>query len=272
MNIRIKDLEKLDQIGVYAMINNRTNKVYIGSTRTSFKKRLNIHLMRLKNNNHENKYLNYAYNKDSKYFEFRILHITDNNLKWEQRAIDIFKPFKKRGYNINPFAAQPPINITKEVIKKRANTFKITINEAIKYYRLLQNNEIEKNDIPIKYRNLACSYINKTIWNKGKKYDLTNHLKVPKKIKGNRDNFTKTMMKKSYKIEVLDLNMISLGIWENTYDLVEWSKTNILPIKSRFSVSRMNIKIHELQYDGIRKAARKNTSYKGLFFKFIEPS
>ena len=39
----MKDLEKLDQIGVYAMINNRTNKVYIGSTKTSFKKRLNIH-------------------------------------------------------------------------------------------------------------------------------------------------------------------------------------------------------------------------------------
>lgn len=273
MNVRSKDINKLEKSGVYVIHNLRANKVYIGST-NNFNSRLSTHEIRLKANNHENSYLQRAYNKDSKFFEFRLLLICDDYINWEQRAFDIYKPFDKRGYNICKIAGAPPRILSEETLKKRSETFKVTINEAMKYYKLLKLNKITENDIPDKYRKLALSYIDKKIWNKGKTYKSTEHLKVPKKKKGSRKKFIETMLSKNEDILVYDKNNNFINSWKTISELIEYSKSkdNMLPINSRFKKDRMNVNNSELLYPGIKKALRTNTLYKGLFFKYKEPS
>lgn len=273
MNIRLKDIKKINKKGIYAIKNIKNNKVYIGSTRTSFKSRLESHEFRLKANNHENIYLQRAYNKDKKFFEFRILFICDKNdeFEWEQRAFNLYQPFQERGYNMNKIAFGPPKVLSKEVIDRRSKTFKSTINTAMKYYHKLKNGEINEEDIPKKYKKLALSYVNRKVWNKGKKYKSTDHLKVPKKTKGCRKNFKISMLQKADQVLVYDLNMNFLGKWNSAMELDEWSLTdsNDLPIVTK--KPRKGCVAKQLNAFNVRKCARLNKPYKGLFFK-LEPS
>lgn len=53
-------IENLDKQGVYQIKCTVSDKIYIGSTSTSFIKRLNQHLYSLRANNHKNQYLQNA--------------------------------------------------------------------------------------------------------------------------------------------------------------------------------------------------------------------
>jgi hypothetical protein len=53
-------IENLDKQGVYQIKCVTSNKIYIGSTSTSFIKRLNHHLSMLRVNKHKNPYLQNA--------------------------------------------------------------------------------------------------------------------------------------------------------------------------------------------------------------------
>lgn len=48
-------------IGIYKILNTKNNKVYIGQTK-DYDKRIREHLQYLKNNTHQNKYLQRTYN------------------------------------------------------------------------------------------------------------------------------------------------------------------------------------------------------------------
>ena len=151
----INSKEELQKTGVYQNRNVIHGKVYIGSTTTSFQKRFDHHLHCLINNKHKNRYLQNAWNKYGKdNFIFEILSICsiDICLLKEQEYLDKIK-FK---YNINPISSGTP-NLSKEVIERRAESLR-------RYWKEHGTNKI-KGHIP---------------WNKGKKYNSTNHLKVPK--------------------------------------------------------------------------------------------
>lgn len=105
-------------------------------------------------------------------------------------------------------------------------------------------------------------------WNKGKKYDNTNHLKVPKRQKGSRINYSETRRNNNPDIYVYTQDGQFLGHWRSGLDLEEETKNGlILPISGRFSKPRRGVPIHILQNVNILKALRENKPYKGLIIK-----
>ena len=93
--------------GIYVIKNKTNDKVYVGSSK-SLNKRISQHLSSLRNNNHENDYLQKSFSKyGEKSFEFKILvKIQEDNLcKAEQYWIDYYKSYKEEnGYNLIRFA------------------------------------------------------------------------------------------------------------------------------------------------------------------------
>jgi len=94
-------------IGIYQIVNNINNKVYIGSTLKSFKYRFKSHIYLLKRNKYENPILQNAWNKygDDK-FTFKIIESFNNIsseklLKLEEHHINQYNTTnRKYGYNI----------------------------------------------------------------------------------------------------------------------------------------------------------------------------
>jgi len=94
--------------GIYGVHCLANNKIYIGST-NNFKRRLQRHVNDLKNNRHDNLYLQRAWNKyGSKVFRFRTFSLCDESelIKEEQRWIDRFEGCV---FNMQP-AGKPPVN------------------------------------------------------------------------------------------------------------------------------------------------------------------
>ncbi len=101
--------EDLEQTGIYAIVNRKTNKFYIGSASRSFRHRWYGHKFQLKHNKHHSTYLQNAWNKYSaSMFAFLILEVVpkhewaDNNylVSVEQIWLDAFRP----AYNTSPTA------------------------------------------------------------------------------------------------------------------------------------------------------------------------
>ena len=263
MNINVRDLDKLNQKGIYCIVNTKNNKVYIGSTTISFEYRFKTHYWRLEANNHENKYLQRSWNKYKKYFIFRVMLVTDN-LDFEQRAFNLYKPFGKKGYNLNKKACVPPQNLSKKVIKKRSKTFKKTINKAMTYYYKVKENELLLENVPIKYRKLVNHYINNVPWNKNKKgYTV----KYPSKRKNTEEGLKKRKeaFRKLRKGILVYKNNILLFKYNDIEELLLDEN-----IKEHVSLYRSKSG-NELKKPNIYNSCRTNKPYKGLLFKF-EPS
>jgi group I intron endonuclease len=114
-----------DYAGVYAIVNLRSNKFYIGSSVNIYNRKLR-HFWELKNKTHPNKHLQNAYNKDSKYFimiEIEKIENKEDVYKAEQRWLDELTPYdNKIGYNISPTAEDcTGIKRTPEQIEKMRN-------------------------------------------------------------------------------------------------------------------------------------------------------
>lgn len=96
---------------VYRIINKINNKVYIGSTIDSERRKLE-HLSQLNRGVHINTYLQRSYDKHGKdAFIFDVIEEGLENgelLKKEQHYIDLFNSSNSNfGYNISPYANQP---------------------------------------------------------------------------------------------------------------------------------------------------------------------
>lgn len=93
--------------GIYKITNLITNKVYVGSAINLYVRK-NIHYSRLRNNKHENSYLQNAWNKDGvESFKFEVIELCDSSklLEWEQFYIDAYNACDRDcGYNIIPIA------------------------------------------------------------------------------------------------------------------------------------------------------------------------
>jgi group I intron endonuclease len=94
--------ELRNNFGIYLIKNKINNKYYIGKTEENFYRRWTFHKWQLKNNIHENKHLQRAFNKyglDN--FEFKILVVCNANddiNKLEKEYIEIYDSYKN-GYN-----------------------------------------------------------------------------------------------------------------------------------------------------------------------------
>lgn len=92
--------------GIYAIINLKNNKFYVGST-TNFYVRRKGHFNDLKGNKHKNTYLQNAFNLASKYFimvEIEVISDLEILREREQYWLDEFKSYDRTiGYNINKF-------------------------------------------------------------------------------------------------------------------------------------------------------------------------
>ncbi len=258
-----------------------SGKCYIGSTVMTFEKRKNHHVWHLRENKHKNVHFQNAWNKHGEEnFEYFILEKCEKNkcLEREQYYLDTLlfanefiegtsNKFKELGYNINPLATGTP-NLSKETISKRTKTFSKYINEASEYYQKFKNFEIDLDDIPEKYMSMIYSWLNNIPWNKGKKYESTEHLKVPKtkteKYYKRIENDKERRRNNATEIEIYKDNIL-IGTWRSAPDLYEWSLTeeNNLPIEF---TGKIKDKI--LLPQNISKSCKSNKLYKGLYFKY----
>lgn len=115
--------------GIYKIQCVVTDMVYIGSTTVSFKKRFKKHKQRLRNNYHENGYLQYAWNKYGEatfeFIEFEPLTDIDIVKTREQFWLDIFmKKGKKHCFNLSPNACGGNTIISDEIRQKQSDNIK----------------------------------------------------------------------------------------------------------------------------------------------------
>ena len=131
--------ENIDKKGIYFIICDRYSKIYVGSTSESFRKRFTHHKTSLKNKKHKNSYLQNIFNKyGENSFKFKIVEILDENiLDREQFYIDSIVD----KININPIASGTP-NLSLETIKKRAQTVKKFMRDAVNYFKLYEKGDI----------------------------------------------------------------------------------------------------------------------------------
>lgn len=263
MNVKYENYNDLNLKGVYIILNTINRKYYIGSTDVSFQNRFKNHFIALKNNKHKNWHLQAAWNKYGEdAFIFIIFKVLTNNIRdVEQYYLDI--RIKDMCYNINPKATGPcyeQISIDKQI-----QSSKRFYKECLPYYKKVKNGEIKLKDVPEIFHDRIKSYLQITPWNKGQHYKSTEHLKVKHKL-GDRSNCKNTIRNKLPEVYVYDSNKNFLGRFRSSKDLEELSNTLNLPIKSRFSVKRMNVPLNYLQSVNINKAIKTQKTYKGLYF------
>lgn len=98
--------------GIYRIENTKTRKVYIGQA-GNLRKRYLDHISALRRDNHDNSYLQNAWNKyDEEDFVFSILEEceADKLAQQEQHWMDYYRCYDRRyGYNINPSSTNNPM-------------------------------------------------------------------------------------------------------------------------------------------------------------------
>lgn len=91
----------MDKCGVYMIKNIINNCIYIGCTRTTFNHRYKTHIWALKNNRHENKHLQYAFNKyNDNNFEFSIIKVIEDVDLIYESEIEVIKEYKNKGFSL----------------------------------------------------------------------------------------------------------------------------------------------------------------------------
>lgn len=94
--------ENKNKIGIYGIHNIVDNKVYIGQTGESFKRRYFHHNWKLRNGSHDNKYLQNAWNKYGEdNFEFIVVEIVKDPKKLDELEIEYISHYKNLSLSYN---------------------------------------------------------------------------------------------------------------------------------------------------------------------------
>jgi len=152
-----KGKRQQEEAGIYKIVNIINGKTYYGSS-IQLSTRISNHKVCLRNNNHENKYLQNAWNKyGEENFRFEIVEIIDvNNLSIsesikkvqskEQEYLDLYHTYEvNKGYNIDKIASGGREKITWETID--ALNTRISKDQIKKVIQLLQDECNSFNDI-----------------------------------------------------------------------------------------------------------------------------
>lgn len=118
---------------------------------------------------------------------------------------------------------------------------------------------------------------NSTPWNKGKQYESTDHLKVPKtrtkKLIEQKKLYSKYLRDNAPEIYVYDLNNNFLGKWNSSKDLEDYSKFENCILNSHMILRNKNgrngLSPYLLKSTNINKSIKTNEAYKGLIFKTV---
>lgn len=92
----------MERSGIYCIINNNNGKMYVGQS-VHLSERIKQHFSELKRGKHPNKYLQRDFNKDAKFFTWKILELVDvrNLNEREKYWIEFYHTRNhKYGYNI----------------------------------------------------------------------------------------------------------------------------------------------------------------------------
>jgi len=118
-----------EQYGIYKILNLINNKVYIGSTLHSLRKRWSHHKSALSNQTHRNPYLQKAWNKHGKSaFEFSIIEECDKN--YSQKLLR-----EKEDYWMKFYDSQNPLkgyNLMTSAFPTHSESSKLKTSEAMK--------------------------------------------------------------------------------------------------------------------------------------------
>ena len=267
----MKNITEIEKFGIYKILNKSNGKFYIGSTTESFRKRFNLHKYHLRNDKHKNSHLQYSWNKYGEdTFEFLILEkceLKETVLDREQYYIDS-NDFEML-YNINPFATGG-LQFSEETLLKRAKTLSKLNKERSERYKLWNKGILSLENLSENEIKLFNLWKNRIPWNKGIKYKSTDHLKVSKKIKGDRSKDRETKRNNAPEIEVYHNDKL-IGVFRSAKDLEEFSTTDEcnFEVTSRFKGSeRMGAPSRKLRAPNINVSCRTGEPYKGLIFKF----
>ena len=133
--------------GIYKITNLVNNKFYIGSSSYNVYNRINVHKRLLKQNKHENSYLQKSYNKHGlNNFNFEIVELCEPLLclEREQYYLDFFKCYNRDiGYNINKKSnSRLGCILSQETKDKISNSHKgkIISNETKRKLSISRNN------------------------------------------------------------------------------------------------------------------------------------
>ena len=108
VTISLEGALKISKMGVYVLKNKINGKMYVGSS-NDLKLRRRVHFHHLRNNIHENRWLQKSFIKHGEInFEFLVLEtvqVEENLIEREQYYLDLYKTYSShKGYNICPKA------------------------------------------------------------------------------------------------------------------------------------------------------------------------
>lgn len=165
--------EILKMGGIYIIRNIKNNKYYIGST-NCFEIRFKKHRTLLKNNKHENQYLQKSFNKHGfENFKFEIIEVCFNYIEREQEYLNIAflsDNSKLQCYNIVNVANKPPIGLMKG--KKHSEETKNKIRNSKKGIKTGKRSEETKKKMSLS-----------KLGNKNPRYGKNVSIKTRNKIK-----------------------------------------------------------------------------------------
>jgi len=256
--------EELERSGIYIIRNKINNKIYLGSS-VNMNIRFIHHKGRLLNNMHKNSYLQNSVNKygiENFRFEIVCYCTTTEILEKEDYYLKFYNVCNPTiGYNINP-SATGGTQFTKETIEKRTQSLKETykkksLDPNFKGYNTKANKTSFQKGIEV--------------WNKGRKYNSTDHLKVPKKKKADKTKLKEIIKEKQLPIMVFDINKKYLKTFRYIEDLVLASQNDELIYNNmilRNKEGRNGYNPNFLSNFNIRKSCNYNIPYKGLYFQY----
>lgn len=270
MKIDVENLDQLEKPGVYKILNNINGKYYIGSTKMKVRLRLNHHMQALRNNRHKNTHLQRAWNKyGENSFSFIILENCTRDIVYQREQYYLDNRDKLLSYNINPNATG--FTECEETLERLKKSHEIYNNKASFYYSKVKNKELALNEVPAKYHNSIKAWISNIPWNKGKKYNSTDHLKVKykftEKSKIRCKNVSENLRESADIIYVYDKDWNFIDSFRSAKDLQDLSIYLNLPLNSRFNKKRGNCEINKLQSCNINRAVKTGKTYKGLYFR-----